>query len=200
MTVAQRIKAARTGAGLTLAKVGAACGVSAQAVARWEEGSSEPGISSITQISLITGRSFEYLLLGTDSQLSATLPRIGGRLVPRVDWPNSTYVNTTNANGAFHTSFPCGPRSFSCLISDRSNSPALEPGDAVIIDPDAKPQPGDLVMAVMPGPEVVLRRYRPRQGAVELAPINSDWPTVTIPALDDAVFVGTLTELTKPRK
>lgn len=203
MSLGVRIKAARTAANLTLAAVGSACGVSPQAVKAWEDNRSEPSLGSMIQIALITGTALDFLITGA-AQSNVGLSRLHraeGRLVPRKPWPcpGLSPEPSHSEQEYIHTHFPCGPRSFSVLVQDTSNAPVMSVGDSIVVDPDAKPKPGDMVMVVC-GQDVVLRRYRPRPDAIELAPLNDDWPVQSIPALTPATFIGTMSEHTKPRR
>lgn len=202
MSLGARIKNARAKAKMTLATLGAACGVSPQAVKAWEDGRSEPSLGSLLQISQVTATPLDFLLTGSAQSGSglSTQRRGEGRLVPRKRWPETGQLaDTDSQDQVFVTSqFPCGPRAFAVLVEDASNAPHIEQGDSLIIDPDLKPKPGDMVM-VLCGTEVILRRYRPRSDAIELAPLNDDWPTQTIPSLNGSL-VGTMSEHTKPRR
>lgn len=200
MSLGDRIREARKRAKLTLASLGAECGVSPQAVRAWEIGDSEPNINALIRIAAITGTGLEFIISGRDTS-TLTVSSPGGRVVPRRSWPDADgdYL-VEPPTISVQSNYPCGPRSFSVLIRDHSNDPLICVGDSAIIDPDTRPRPGDLIMAVLPDRSVVLRRFRPRANAVELAPHNSDWPTETVSALDDKTFIGTLTEHTRPRR
>lgn len=202
MSLGARIKNARTDAKLTLAALGQACGVSPQAVKAWEDGRSEPSVASIIAISRATATPLDFLLTGNaqSSPGLSTHLRGEGRLVPRHKWPQPGQVaDATGQDQVFvNSQFPCGPRAFSVLVEDDSNAPTIASGDSLVIDPDLRPKPGDMVMAVC-GSEVILRRYRPRADGIELAPLNDDWPTQTIPSLNGSL-IGTMSEHTKPRR
>lgn len=77
--------------------------------------------------------------------------------------------------------------------------PEICAGDGLIVDRDLKPAPSDLVM-VQIGDVVLVRKYRPRDGHVELAPLNPDWPTTTVQILNDAVLIGVVVETARPRR
>lgn len=200
MTLGERIREVRQAAQLTLAAVGTACGVTPQAVKAWEDGRSEPGLTKIIALSKITHASLEYILTGDRAAAHVRVSR-GGRTVPRRQWPDADGHYLSDAPTVFLEShFECGPRSFAVIVKDAANEPLISRGDSVIIDPDQQPTPGDLVMVLLPSRQIVLRKFRPRQDAVELVAHNSDWPTETVPALDHDNFIGTLTEHTRPRR
>ena len=105
-----------------------------------------------------------------------------------------------------HTYYDCGPRSFVVDIIDKSNEPVFSPGDAVAIDPDEKPRPGDMVLASMkPDDKPVFRRYHSRTAPdgskfVELAPLNDAWDTEIIRSNADGRIIGVMTEHVTPRR
>lgn len=202
MTIGKRIREARESADLTLDAVGRACGgKTPQAVYRWEAGKAQPYASDLATVAAITGVSLAWLITGHEAQHVRKLTDEGrgvGRRVPRVAWGDLPMYLVGNGNTGQHplaeTHYDCGPRSFSTVIDDDSNEPELYAGDTVVIDPDAKPNPGDLVLAIAPKSGPLIRRYRQRETHVELAPINRDWPSTTVPALDATTFVGVVVE------
>lgn len=64
MTVGQRIKHARKGAGLTQKELGEKIGVSFQAIAQWETGARNPKQESLKRIADAIGCNFFWLLWG----------------------------------------------------------------------------------------------------------------------------------------
>lgn len=123
-----------------------------------------------------------------------------GRLVPKIalselsqfDPRDVRSVNISLDQVLSH--FPCSQHSFQITVSDNSNADQFSVGDSVIIDPDKKPTPGSMVLAIVDGTPL-FRRYRPRGEAVELVPLNPDWETTT--AKLDGVgdrLLGTMTE------
>lgn len=202
MTIGKRIREAREAAGLTLDAMGQACGgKTPQAVYRWEAGKSQPHAPDLATVAALTGVSLAWLITGHDAahiRKVADVDRSVGRRIPRVAWGDlPMYLagnGNTGQNPIAETHYDCGPRSFSTVVDDDSNEPEFYPGDTVVIDPDAKPKPGDLVLALTSKSGPLIRRYRQREDHVELAPINRDWPTTTIPALDETTLVGVVVE------
>lgn len=202
MTIGKRIREAREAADLTLDAVARACGgKTPQAVYRWEAGKAQPYASDLATVAALTGVSLAWLITGHgDAQIHkiARTDRGVGRPVPKVAWGDLPMYLIGNGDTGQHpiaeTHYDCGPRSFSTVVDDDSNEPEFYLGDTVVIDPDAKPKPGDLVLALTPKSGPLIRRYRQREDHVELAPINRDWPTTTIPALDETTLVGVVVE------
>jgi SOS-response transcriptional repressor LexA len=94
-----------------------------------------------------------------------------------------------------------GARSFALRIKGMSMFPEYQEGDIVVIDPDVSPLPGDCVVARMgDDPEATFKKFRPRgrdkngNEIIELAPINTDYPTLTIDAENPGQIVGTEVE------
>jgi SOS-response transcriptional repressor LexA len=90
---------------------------------------------------------------------------------------------------------------FAMRVKCTSMSPMLEPGDTVIIEPEAKPHPGEIVLAKLANPEaIVLLKYRPCQydprnyEAFELIPLNENWPKISVNKENPAKLLGTLIE------
>ena len=78
----------------------------------------------------------------------------------------------------------------------------LKIGDMVIIDPDIKPLPGEIVLVKMKKEgATLLRRYRPLSKkdakgfiAFELIPANDYWPKIIVDSEEVGAVIGTLVE------
>ena len=197
-----RLRKARLDARLTLAQVAAACGdKTPQAVSKWERGSGSPNPHDLYAISQLTGADLGWLISGHTQSLSDATQASGdsaqrGRVVPSVEWADiAGHIKGTHVPRAVARShFPCGPRSFQSIVEDRSNEPLVRLGDSVIIDPDKAPTPGSLVLVLING-QALLRRYRPREDHIELAPSNSDWPSLTMTTPSSEWLIGTVSEI-----
>lgn len=205
-SLANRLRAARDAAGLTLQQIADACGgKSPQAVARWENGKATPNPSDLYTFATLTGVNLRWLITGQGARNvhGGIDPRaryeLRGRIVPSVPWGAVTaFLNNNFApNSEVRSGFPCGDKSFATFVEDNSNVPAVSVGALIIVDPDRKPKPGQLVMALIEG-EALVRRYRPRDQHVELAPANADWPTVTVKEPLAKWLIGTVSEITLP--
>lgn len=85
-----------------------------------------------------------------------------------------------------------------CDVSMTGPRDYFKPGEVIIVDPSIRPEPGDYVLALVDG-KGLFRQYKLRQNQIELAPLNSFWPTITLP-LEEAVIVGTMVEHRRYRK
>lgn len=203
--LSERIKVARKNAKLTQTQLGAACGVTAQAVHGWEKGEFAPNHVALRTIAEVTATSLEWLISGKSASDTSTSDVHSsmlwvGRVVPSLDWHQIIRFidNDIAPDATARSHFLCGPRSFQTVVIDRSNEPHINQGDSVIIDPDLAPVPGDTIL-VKHGDELYLRRFRPRDDHVELVPINPDWPTLKL-APEDANVIGVVAETSRPRR
>ncbi len=64
MTIGEKLKAARNGAGLTQEQVAEALGVSRQAVSKWENGTAEPSTSNLLALAKLYEVDVSELLRG----------------------------------------------------------------------------------------------------------------------------------------
>lgn len=90
------------------------------------------------------------------------------------------------------------PRSFAVLVDGQAmvgrTSESLRPGDIVVISPETKPSPGDIVLAIVGG-VAMLRKYRPltmgdTAAEFALVALNEDHPTVHTSIADGSIIVG----------
>jgi transcriptional regulator with XRE-family HTH domain len=200
----KRLRQARKQAKLTGPYIAKQLGVSPQTISQWERELHHPNADRLAELARLIGVKTDWLLTGQDGP-SQGLIDVVGRLVPKIASadlagydPSSSIPVVGRPKVLSH--FPCGPNSFQSTLWDRSNFPAFEQGDSVIIDPGLEPQPGDMVMAVVDG-AAVFRRYRVRDGNVELVPVNTDWPTATcVFGQKGARLLGTMTEHSRQRR
>lgn len=90
------------------------------------------------------------------------------------------------------------PNTFALEIKGDSMAPEFKAGDIVIIDPDVKPQPGEVIVAKLQTEgTVTLRKYRPignDNEIFELIALNVDWPNILVNSENPAQIIGTLVE------
>lgn len=91
--------------------------------------------------------------------------------------------------------------SFALVVSGNSMAPDFKDGDVVVVDPDIKPQPGDIVVAVLEGDqEATIKKYRSRGNdhaghhVFELVPLNEDYHTITVSSDNPGHIVGAVVE------
>lgn len=197
-TFGKRLRRARKDARLTGPELAKRLDVSAQTVSEWERGLYLPAADRLAAIARLVGVKVDWLLTGQDGPILGALSGTG-RLVPKVAAqelpgydPRDNRL-TTIAREQVLSHFPCGPHAFQITIGDNANSDTFSVGDSVIIDPDRKPVPGSMVLAVVDGAPL-FRRYRPRGSSVELVPLNADWETTTATLENGNRLLGTMTE------
>lgn len=93
---------------------------------------------------------------------------------------------------------------FAFAVNDEAMKPHLTPGDMVIVDPSLKPEPNDLVLAVIYRPkteksQIVIRKYADRSEEFELLPEDNAY-AIERPANDNIEMLGTIVEQRKQRR
>lgn len=208
-TFGRRLRAARKRVDLTMEQLGGLLGVSPQAVYAWEIDKHKPKHERLIILARSTKVDLLWLIAGVGEIDPLNYSDIGpgeGRVVPRLGTEAMalhTDLQDTYEMAMAH--FSCGPNSYAVSISDRSNSPRFEVGDSVIIDPDLRPEPGDMVLVDV-DKRSIFRRYTLRGlgvnggDIVELVALNPDYVTQTVEIGSGATILGTMSEHTKPRR
>jgi transcriptional regulator with XRE-family HTH domain len=219
-TIAERLLFARERANLTQAQVAERLDISPSAVSSWEPGTKvqkRPDLDKFIGLSEIYRVNLLWLAFGVgdiENEIGTTgvsFRAKRGRAVPRVNmkFAVSNDLNISQQNAEIHTYYDCGERSYAIDIIDKSNVTSREhgfnPGDTVVIDPDEKPRPGDMVLAAMnPDDRTIFRRYQVRTSPegtkyIELRPLNPDWEIDMIRSTSDGRIIGVMTEHATPR-
>ena len=214
---AQRLRQAIKGSGLTQAKVADRLGIKPQSVNQWLMGKSFPKRDILPKLSHLLGTSVTWLLEGkgefpsyyensltpVDSDLGREVP-----LLPLEDIilpDNGRSSSSSGAHVVIKTHFRCGPRARAFTMRDRSMEPRVNPGDIVVIDPDALLEPGDLVAAHIRDIDVIVfRQFSFADGdRRKLTPINLHHRGYEFSAEDweaQVDIVGVMTERTEQGK
>lgn len=74
MDIAERLQALRKKAGYSQEQVAEMLGLSRQAISKWESGQGKPEIDNIVKLTEIYNVSANYILLGTEKEVSASVP------------------------------------------------------------------------------------------------------------------------------
>ena len=207
-----RIRAAREAARLSQQAIADHFGLSAQAVSQWETGTTKPGADRIAALARLLHANLEWLINGQGPQappgVSATGETSATISVPVIDYVTAgswtEVADPFMPGGGFDyigTDLSISPASFALIIDGRSMAPEFQPGDKIIIDPSVTPRPGEYVVAKLDETdEATFKKFRPRgrdSGGVdiiELVPLNSDWPSLSIDADHPGHIVGTMVE------
>lgn len=100
----ERIKGLRKDKGLSQSELGNYLDVSASAIYKWENGKSQPDISSIIRMSKLFGVSSDYIIGSTVEDIDIPTREKSMREILDAD-PITAGVNTLAANGAEKTVF-----------------------------------------------------------------------------------------------
>ncbi|MGE8400852.1 MAG: LexA family protein [Delftia tsuruhatensis] len=192
----QRLKSARSLAGLTQAQLGRQAGMGQSTIADLERGGS--GTSKTATLASLCGVSALWLECGKGpmsadaAALQRQLPQ-GTRRYPLLGLQQAGGRSAEDAMGDADDEHFLGievasdnasPRAFFVRLEDNAMAPEIREGDRVLIDPALPPRPGDCVLATDSRQQAILRKYRVRgldkAGAeiFELVPLNEDHPTL----------------------
>jgi len=206
-TIGSRLRDARKERGFTLEKVGKFFEITPQAVQQWEKDVTVPDAERLDRLAKLLEVDVGYILTGavllehTGNISVRSVFHLGGRAVPRLTLKDVTEQRFYASGGNYlHTHFPCSEGSYAITIEDASCADEYMQGDSVVIDPDLRPDPGDMVLAVVNG-EAIFRRFKlvsknPLQFLLE--PLNPLWAPDT--GTDLSVILGVMSEHTKPRR
>lgn len=206
-SLGERLKFAREAKGLTMEALGRIVGVTPQAVYRWEHGTARPNTARLQSIAHALSISVNYLLTGIESpvQIVPVAGREGRRKVPILREEDAIERRTDRSIGSAETHFPCSDHAYIVVVWDGSNSPRLQRGDQVVIDPTLKPEPGDIVLAAVGSPtRPVIAKYSLSQFDGTRIPVlqhlNPDWSQHVLETPDHGYVVGVMTEHASPRR
>lgn len=145
----------------------------------------QPREPTLTRIAVALGVSKAWLMHGEISEPSTDLG-VAVRRIPILPLQLCGELGVRGqladlASGEFlPVGNDVGPRSAAVRVEDNSID-SLQPGDMVIVDPDAEPLPGRYVLAVYNG-KALIRRYRPLTaqsgGPFELHAEGDDFPMI----------------------
>lgn len=220
-TIGERIRFARTtlrtNAGLPAMPqrvVADALGVSIPSVSEWERNTFQPGREKMQPLADVLCVNVLWLEFGiglpervaNNTIGAATIPNSGG--VPMVDAYTAIHgLEEAIANSTVRTPtyFHVSPRAYSILIWDNSNTVdnrnGYTHGDRITLDPDAEPQPSDMVLAKSVDGRPLfgeLRISRDGQTIYRIHHINPAFGDERISGRD--AIIGVMTEHTRPAK
>lgn len=206
--LADRIKEARRRRELTQADVAAGLGVSVQAVSQWEGGKTLPTGDRLLRLGEMLGIDLRAPYLAGEAgpfRGDATAGRYVVPLLSRVAagrWSEAVvHDEPIDELRSFEIYWkPAGP-TFVLEVNGDSMLPEFKHGDFIIVDTGLTPIPGDFVVAALEGEqEATFKKYRPRgtddegNPIIDLAPLNPDYPTLTISSRRPGRIVGTMQE------
>lgn len=146
-----RIRDARLAARLSQEELAARVGVTQSLISHWERGVRSLSADQLRDVAQSLGVSVAYLLFGsalTEQQGNSNLMGTEGA-VPMVSIDDAVSRRTPAPDAVrIAPSFPCGASAYAILLPDDSNGPMYPRGSRSLFDPDEKPQPGAMVLAV----------------------------------------------------
>lgn len=198
---------------LTFREIAAPFGIAITSAREWEVGPGQPTPDKIPALAKLLNVNIMWLAYGlglpehtSNDSLRAKLEPGGGRTVPALspsdaakDFEQAIVEATTRSPAHFD----CGPRAFSIELWSNANAPDFPIKARVVIDPDVKAQPGDMVFAVVGDGEPAFGQLaQTRQGGVMVMVLRPRNPAFAEEIISDdgGRIIGTMTEHAIPRQ
>lgn len=211
-TISDRIRQARKSAGLTIHKLADQLEVTPSAVAQYESGRSGLRIETAMKMADALGVSLQWLVSGEGmTPTAARDPIFYAPIVDRVQagmWADVVSPPSL-PEGVKYLELDTRPIGYAIALELEGESmlPEFKPGDIVIVDTGLEPMPGDFVVAMIDNDnQATFKKYRPRglddEGfpIIELAPLNTDYPTLIIDEKRPGRIIGTMIEHRRYRR
>ena len=217
--IGQRIQVERKAKGLTQAKLAElAGGLKQPRVNNWEQGIRTPGPEEIKQLAKVLEVSPAFLMCLTDrKQPHPSDTNYVGALIPllhseQLDNPQHWIQSIKEGEYDGEVTFIpitielakiIGDNAFALKIEDESMEPELRPDDVLIVNPDATPKPGNIVVVKSDdNPEVIIRRYKQLSISkstqqFELLATNKNWAAIQSHELVGCTILGTVINLSR---
>lgn len=189
-TVGQRIKALRRITKTSQKELGKFCGVSDVAVGYWEKDINVPGGESLAKLAKYFNTSIDYILYGTEFEGNLITKM---RRIPVISWVQAGQFTECKAAEVFsevdkwvETSLRIGDSSFALEVKGDSMTnpnglPTIPEGATVIVDPDAEPLNGKIVVARLDGTNEATVKKLVIDGPQKfLVPLNPRYPNLSI--------------------
>ncbi|EAQ5121945.1 LexA family transcriptional regulator [Salmonella enterica] len=189
-TVGQRIKALRRVTKTSQKELGKFCGVSDVAVGYWEKDINVPGGESLSKLAKYFNTSIDYILYGTEFEGNLITKM---RRIPMISWVQAGQFTECKAAEVFsevdkwvETSLRIGDSSFALEVKGDSMTnpnglPTIPEGATVIVDPDAEPLNGKIVVARLDGTNEATVKKLVIDGPQKfLVPLNPRYPNISI--------------------
>lgn len=189
-TVGQRIKALRRVTKTSQKELGKFCGVSDVAVGYWEKDINVPGGESLSKLAKYFNTSIDYILYGTEFEGNLITKM---RRIPVISWVQAGQFTECKAAEVFRevdkwveTSLRIGDSSFALEVKGDSMTnpnglPTIPEGATVIVDPDAEPLNGKIVVARLDGTNEATVKKLVIDGPQKfLVPLNPRYPNISI--------------------
>lgn len=189
-TVGQRIKSLRKITKTSQKDLGKFCGVSDVAVGYWEKDVNVPGGESLSKLAKFFNTSIDYILYGTEFQ-DKLITKM--RRVPILSWVQAGSFTESKPAEILseterwvETSLRISDNSFALEVkgdsmTNPSGLPTIPQGATVIVDPEADPINGKIVVARLDGTNEATVKKLVIDGPHKfLVPLNPRYPNIPI--------------------
>lgn len=197
-TVGQRIKGLRRVTKTSQKELGKFCGVSDVAVGYWEKDINVPGSEPLSKLAKFFNVSIDYILYGTEFEDTLITSM---RKIPVISWVQAgcftecrhseTHIE---AERWVETALRVSDNSFALDVQGDSMTnpnglPTIPQGATVIVDPEAEPINGKIVVARLDGTnEATVKKLVIDGHQKFLVPLNPRYPN--IPIDDNCIIIG----------
>lgn len=219
--IGQRIRQARKNAGLTIQQLADQTGaLKPKSISNYEIGKRTPGHQEISQIAEVLNVSPAYLMCFQDNKETGSGDSIATLGVSKIykrlpilslsaalnydqilSQPQDKLIHYDHVVVSKPISLLVSENAFATTLNDDSMLPDFMSEDIIIVDPNAKPNPGKFVLAKYSREDkALLRKYKPlpsstqKDEAFELIPLNEDWLTYTVKSSQDGKVLGIVVE------
>lgn len=213
MTIQDRIKTAREGAGLSQTQLAEYCGVKPQAVSQWESGSTKsPKPDHLFAISKATGYSHEWLITGKGPQKATAVNegrrdyKLDSNISPGPGYkrklPLISFVQAGDLCQA-EDPYPVGEaeewkdsiwdtseHAFMLRVDGDSMWPEFRDGEIIVVEPQEEAMHGDDVIARTPDGRATFKRLQITSDGMHLMALNPDWPERIVKVPPDTRICG----------
>jgi len=189
-TVGQRLKSLRKMTKTSQKELGKFCGVSDVAVGYWEKDVNVPNGESLSKLAKFFNTSIEYVLYGTEFE-DKLITRM--RRIPVISWVQAGAFTESKSPETFadierwvETSLRVSGNSFALEVKGDSMTnpnglPTIPQGATVIVDPEAEPVNGKIVVARIDGTNEATVKKLVIDGPMKfLVPLNPRYPNMPI--------------------
>lgn len=209
--IGARITQARKALGITIKELAERTGeLSAARISNWEQGTRSPGPTEAKQLAKALNISAAFLLCLTDNpngDLAASSNTI--RFIPIIEMDQTHLVQSKGKENIFNStktkiivdgvmSRTLLDHAFAIVLDDNSMEPEFRKNDLVVVDQNAKPNPGDFVLAHLPQKNKnCLRQYsesHSNNSLFQLLPQNQLWPVIEVVDQNEVVILGRIIE------
>jgi len=210
-TIGMRIRKRRKELKITQAKLGAKIGVQGASISQWEDDKTKPTGENLLSLARALQCPPEYIQHGENSASNVEIAAPDSKLIPVIsyvqagEWTAESSIRNLEGDVDYlQTNIDVSDSAFTLIIRGRSMEPEFHEGDAVVIDPNVFPLPGDFVVAKNGEDEALFKKYRPRgivdgNEVFELVPLNDDWPILRSDT-SPIRLIGTMMEHRKYRR